>query len=709
MRKQPPHDEATGEPAAPVASLDLDDPSLFINRELSQLEFNARVLEQARDPTVPLLERLRFLTICGTNLDEFFEVRVSGLKQQVAFGISSTGKPDGMAPDDVLAALSDRAHRLVDEQYRVLNEEILPALEDEGVRLFGRASWSAKLEKWVKRFFKAQVQPVLTPIGLDPAHPFPRVLNKALNFVVSLSGPDAFGRSADIAVVQVPRSLPRVIRLPASVAGGRNDFVTLSSVIHAHLAEIFPGMEVTGCHQFRITRNSDLWVDEEEVENLLIALKGELPSRNYGAAVRLEVGRDCPDKIIEFLLRSMDLGIDDLYRVDGPVNLHRLVSLLDEVARPDLKYDAFAPSLPRRLTKERDLFEVLRGGDVLLHHPYQSFLPVVELLRQAAEDPAVLAIKQTLYRTDTDSAIIEHLIDAARRGKEVTVLVELRARFDEARNIGLATQLEEAGVNVLYGIVGFKAHAKLLMIVRREGRRLRRYVHMGTGNYHTTTARAYTDFGFLTADREIAEDVDRVWTLLTGLGKVRKLKHLLHSPFTLHKTLLRLIQDEITAAQAGRPARILVKLNALSEKRIIQALYRASQAGVEVDLIVRGICCLRPGVAGVSENIRVRSVIGRFLEHARVYHFHAGGAELTFCGSADWMSRNLLRRVETCFPITEPRLAARVKRESFDLALEDNCQSWLLTSDGSYECARSRAGARRRSVQETLLDELSGD
>ncbi|MGH7163236.1 MAG: polyphosphate kinase 1 [Planctomycetota bacterium] len=693
--------------AAPAPALDLARPELYVNRELSALEFDRRVLEQAKDPGVPLLERMRFLSICSTNLDEFFEIRVSGLRQQIAFGIAQPG-PDGLSPRDNLREISAVAHRLVEEQYRVLNELLQPQLTAEGIRILKRAEWTPAQERWMRRYFKAEVLPVLTPIGLDPAHPFPKLLNKSLNFLVTVEGRDAFARESGIAIVQVPRSLPRVIALPDDVRGAPYDFVLLSSIIHAYIGVLFPGMEVTGCYQFRVTRNSELWVDEEEVENLLQALKGELFSRNYGEAVRLEVADTCPQEHGQFLLQKAQLQPEDLYPVNGPVNLHRLVAIYDLVDRPDLKYRPFLPSVPRRFQQAENVFAAMRRGDVLLHHPFESFGPVVDLIRQAAADPDVAAIKQTLYRTGADTPLVDVLVEAARAGKEVTVLVELRARFDEAANIKLATILQEAGVTVVYGIVGYKAHAKMLLIVRREGRKLRRYVHLGTGNYHTRTVRAYTDISLLTCDPEIGEDVHKIFLQLTGLGRAYRLKKMLQSPFTMHNTLLAHIEDEIAAARAGRPAKILAKMNSLTEPQLIQALYRASQAGVQVDLVVRGICCLRPGVPGVSENIRVRSIVGRFLEHSRIVRFHAGGKELVYCGSADWMQRNFFRRVETCFPVEDERLKTRLIVEGLETYLEDNTRAWLLQPDGTYRRA-APDGAERVSAQESLLATLSGE
>ena len=691
---------------ARTPTAELDDPALYINRELSLLEFNRRVLEQARDTTVPLLERLRFLAICSTNLDEFFEIRVAGLRQQVASGVASVAE-DGSSAQETLRRISTTAHELVEQQYRVLNDELMPALAAEGIRLLKRAEWSGSQAAWIKRYFTSDVLPVLTPMGLDPAHPFPRVLNKGLNFIISLEGRDAFGRASGRAILQVPRSLWRVIMLPKRVAVGPDDFVLLSSVIHAHVEQLFPGMKVKGCWQFRLTRNSDLWVDEEEVENLLQALKGELPLRNFGAAVRLEVAENCPDEISQFLLDEVQLQRGDFYQVNGPVNLHRLQALHEMVDRPDLKYRPFAPKIARRLDESQDIFETLSDGDVLLHHPFESFAPVMQLVKQAAADPNVLAIKQTLYRTGADSPLVDALIDAARAGKEVTAVVELRARFDEAANMNLAARLQEVGANVVYGVVGFKAHAKMLMVVRREGRRLRRYCHLGTGNYHARTARAYTDMALMTANPEIGEDVHQLFMQLTSLGKVTRLKKVVQSPFTLHDTLVKLIDAESAAAQRGEPARIMAKMNALSEPVIIQALYRASQAGVPIDLVVRGICCLRPGIPGVSDTITVRSIVGRFLEHSRVFCFHAGGKELTLLSSADWMQRNFFRRVETAFPIEDPGLRARAITEGIAVYMADNVQSWLLQSDGTYK--RCKPGKdKARSAQDVLLLTLAG-
>ena len=697
---QPPHPQTT--PADALA-----EPPLYLNRELSLLEFHQRVLEQARDPTTPLLERVRFLSISSTNLDEFFEIRVSGLLQQIAYGLPRQ-EPDGMTAEETLGRVTEVARKLVAEQYRLVNDVLLPELEREGIRLLKRADWGEHQQRWIKHYFRKEVLPVLTPVGLDPAHPFPRVLNKALNFAVSVEGNDAFGRDSGIAVVQVPRSLPRLIRLPKRVAGTAHAAVLLSSIIHAHVQEAFPGMTVTGCYQFRVTRNSDLWVDEEDIDDLMRALKGELSTRNYGSAVRLEVADNCPDEMVQFLLDNFDLTARELYRVNGPVNLHRLAALHEQVERPDLKYAPFAPRVPRRLEGgAADLFEVIRRGDVLLHHPYDTFAPVVDLVRKAAVDPHVLAIKMTLYRTGADSPLVAALIEAARTSKEVTAVVELRARFDEAANIDLATRLQQAGAIVSYGVVGYKTHAKMLLIVRREGRRLQRYAHLGTGNYHTGTARAYTDVGLMTADRVLTEDVHRLFLQLTGLGEVVRLRKLVQSPFQLSDALVARIDGERREAQQGRPARIVARMNSLSDPTIIRALYRASSAGVRIDLIVRGVCCLRPGIPGVSENIHVRSIVGRFLEHSRVFAFGCDGREVVWCSSADWMPRNLHRRIETCFPIEDGRLARRVKDECLDTYLADDVQAWELQADGSYRRTQPTR-PMGTPAQVVLLERLCG-
>lgn len=685
---------------------DLRNPDLFINRQLSLLEFNRRVLAQASEPGTPLLERLKFLCIASSNLDEFFEIRVAGLIQAVEMGSVQAG-PDNRTPQQVLREISTRVHALVAEQYRVLNDELTPALAEHQIRFLRRREWSARQARWVRSYFHDALLPILSPLGLDPAHPFPQVLNKSLNFIVSLEGKDAFGRNSGLAVVQAPRALPRVIQLPPEDEGnGAHDFIFLSSVIHAHVNDLFPGMRADGCYQFRVTRNSDLYVDEEEIDDLLQAMEGELPSRRYGDAVRLEVAANCPKHMADYLLEEFELAPDALYQVDGPVNLNRLMAVHDLVDRPDLKYPSFTPRQPTALGHGQDIFKAIRRRDHLLHHPFESFAPVIEFLRQAASDPDVLAIKQTLYRTGPDSVLVDHLVAAARAGKEVTVVVELRARFDEEANIKLANRLQEAGAHVVYGVVGHKTHAKLILVVRREGRKLRHYLHLGTGNYHSRTARLYTDYGLFTADADMGEDVRKVFLQLTSLGKVSRLRRLLESPFTLHDGIVNRIEREAEHALAGRPARIIAKMNSLVEPRVIQALYNASMAGAAIDLVVRGMCSLRPGVPGISENIRVRSIIGRFLEHTRVYYFGNAGEPEVYCASADWMERNFFRRVETCFPIDTPKLAARVVEE-LELYLADNTQAWLLGADGTYTRAEPAPGEAPLSAQAALLQRLS--
>ena len=677
----------------------------FLNRELQALEFNRRVLAQADDRKVPLLERLKFLCIVSSNLDEFFEIRVSGLKEQIKMGAAAAG-PDGMKPLEVFRQVAARAQGIVERQYRLLNEEILPALAKEKIRFLRRSAWTPAQQEWIREYFFREMMPLLTPIGLDPSHPFPRVFNKSLNFAVELEGRDAFGRDSRAAIVQAPRVLPRVIRLPKSVAPGPNDFIFLTSILHAHVGELFAGMNVLGCYQFRVTRNSDLFVEEEEVKDLRKALQGELPQRHFGDAVRLEVADNMSQAMMRFLLSQFGLDADDLYAVAGPVNLVRLMSIPEQVNRSDLEYAPFTPGLPKALAKGRDLFETIRKGDVLLHRPFQSFAPVIEFIRQAARDPQVVAIKQTVYRTGTDSVIMQTLIDAARAGKEVTVVVELMARFDEEANINWAARLEEVGAHVVYGVVGHKTHAKMALVVRREDDELVRYVHLGTGNYHPRTARLYTDFDVLTCREQISADVNEVFQQLTGLGKVGKLKHVWQAPFTLHQKILEAIDNETRIARSGKPARIVAKMNALLEPVTIEALYKASAAGVRVDLVVRGVCALRPGVAGLSENIRVRSIIGRFLEHTRIFEFKGGGQTRVYLSSADWMDRNFFRRIELCFPLLDPKLRRRVVSEGLKPYLEDNAQAWDMQPDGTFKRAKKGKG-KGKSAQLTLLKALA--
>jgi polyphosphate kinase len=682
--------------------VDLGAPELYINRELAALEFNFRVLAQARDPDVPVLERLRYLTIVSNNLDEYFEVRVAVLKHKHALGAAIPGA-DGLSSTEILHRVRERTLELVADVYTTWHDELGPALNAEGIRFVTRDQWTDKQRRWLLGYFQDEIQPVLSPLGLDPAHPFPRILNKTLNLAVVLKGRDAFGREGHMALVRAPRSLPRIIHLPAEVSDGDGDFVFLAEVLQAFADEIFPGFDVCATYQFRVTRNSELVVEEAEVENLARALSEELAGRGYARPVRLEVGADCPRAITDMLIANFELEEADVYRCDGPVNIIRAGLIYDQVDRPELKFPRFTPRLSPAFGKGVNEFDVLGTRDVLLHHPYESFAAVVELLRRASQDPGVLAIKQTLYRAGKDSPLVDLLVEAARNGKDVTVVIELRARFDEEANIGLATRLQEAGVQVVYGVVGYKTHAKMLLIVRRESDGLRRYVHLSTGNYHQGNSRGYTDIGLMTSNPEIGEDIHKVFQQLSGLGPMIQLKRLLHSPFTLYSGVMARIEREIEHARNGRTGRIVAKLNALNEAHVVEALYRASIAGVQIDLIIRGACTLRPGVPGVSDNIRVRSIIGRFLEHSRVYWFGNDGEPELFCASADWMERNLMRRIEVGVPILEPDLAARVYNETLDNYLRDNTQAWLLGTDGRYKRSVPATGESPFSAQQALL------
>ncbi|MGE6360913.1 polyphosphate kinase 1 [Psychrobacter glacincola] len=685
-------------------------PSSYINRDLSLLQFHLRVLAQAASPRHPLLERLFFLIIFSSNIDEFFEIRVAGIMQKLNIGDVSTSV-HGMRPSEVLNEISTVMHDAIAEQYRILNEDILPALALEDIRYLKRDELNAEQSAWMKRYFTEQVSPVLTPISIDPAHPFPRLVNKSLNFIATLEGKDAFGRDINLAIVPAPRSLPRVIRLPDELTGGKEHHVMLSAIIHEHIGELFPGMSVTGCHQFRLTRNADLDL-ADDVEDIAKALEGELENRRFGDKVRLEVTTDCPTPISDYLLNEFELHDNQLYRVNGPVNLTRL---LFDFNIPALRYQPFTHVVPKEFRREMDkldkatsMFAAMRKSDVLVHHPFHAFSPIINLLWQAASDPKVLAIKQTLYRSGTNSEIVKALAAAARNGKEVTAVIELRARFDEASNIAVANYLQEAGAVVVYGIVGYKTHAKLMLIVRREDDRIRRYVHLGTGNYHAANAKVYTDYGLFSADPDISEDVHNIFQELTGMGKPANLKKLLHAPFTLHDKLISFIDDEIAHAKAGKRAHIIVKVNALTERRLISKLYDASQAGVKIELILRSMCCLRPQVKGLSENITVRSVIGRFLEHTRVYYFYNNGDERLYCGSADWMDRNLFHRVEVAFPIEDKKLFQQVYQDGLLNYLKDNTQAWILSGDGAWQQLQPAAGETPHTAQEYLLKVING-
>jgi len=677
----------------------------YINRELSQFEFNKRVFAQAQDPNIPLLERLRFLCITCTNLDEFFEIRVAALKQRIEIGAPAQG-PEKLSAQEVFDAIRSGMLSVVDQQYKLLNETLFGELTKAGVQFLPSEEWGDEQQEWLRDYFLEQVVPVLTPLTFDPSRPFPRILNKSLNFIVRLRGKDAFGRRRHRGMVQAPRSLPRIIPLPEQLSKpGCRNFVFLSSIIRVHVEKLFPGLAVDGCYQFRVTRNSNLYVDDEEVSDLVRALEGQLEASRYGAAVRLEVSHECPEDLQQFLLDHFNLADHDMYLVDGPVNLNRLATICDMEDRPELRYPTFAQGLPEELLSNENLFSLLSKKNVLLHHPYQSFAPTIDFISTASTDPDVLAIKITLYRTGPESPIVDHLVNAARAGKEVTVIIELMARFDEAANISLANRLQEAGAHVVYGLVGYKTHAKMTLVVRRESGKLVRYVHLGTGNYHHATTRVYTDYGYMSSSQRLGEDVHKVFMQLTSLTEARDFNRMLTSPFTLYDALIEKIGREAENARAGKEARIIAKINSLNQTGIIDALYDASKAGVRIDLIVRGICSLRPGVPGLSENIHVRSIVGRFLEHSRVYYFLNEGDEEFYCSSADWMERNLLRRNESCFEIRQKRLKDQI-RGDLELFLADNCQTWVLHGDGSYE--RLTPGtAEPVSAQAIFLEKLA--
>lgn len=696
------HDEQTANNELPA--IDLLNHEYYVNRELSHLQFNHRVLKQTIDTSHPLLNRLMFSCIFSSNMDEFFEIRVAGLKHQIKFGRETIG-PDGLSPEQTLEKIKHIATDFVREQYEILNDVLLPELKKEGISFLRRQEWSEAQHEWLANYFDNEVLPIINPIGLDPSHPFPRLVNKSLNFIVELDGKDAFGRETGLAIVPAPRSLPRLIKLPAEISKG-DELVFLSSIIHAHVDQLFPGMSVQGCYQFRLTRNADFELEQEDMEDLASALKGELLSRRFGDAVRLELADNCPEHLISFLLKEFKLSKDELYQVRGPVNLSRLMQLPDLVDKPELLYPAFAPGLPKPLKKSSNIFSTIKQKDILLHHPFQSFTPVIDFLRHAALDPDVVAIKQTLYRSGANSEIVAALVDAARRGKEVTAVIELRARFDEEENIELASRLQEAGAVVVYGVVGYKTHAKMILVARREAEGFRHYVHLGTGNYHAKNARLYTDYSFMSGDEALGKEVHKIFQQLTGMGKALKIKKLFHAPFTLHDSLVSMIEREANNAKAGKASGITIKVNAVSEPKIIRALYRASQAGVPIKLIVRGICCLRPRLEGISETIEVRSVIGRFLEHTRVYWFHNDGNDQIYGASADWMTRNLLKRVETCFPMEDKKLVERVKAE-IGFYLSDNCQSWIMDTEGKYHLNQPAEAESRVCAQQYLLEHLA--
>lgn len=682
------------------------DSERFLCREISLLAFNRRVMAQAEDESLPLLERLKFLCIVSSNLDEFFEVRMAKLIREARTNPNFVFDT-GLTPAQTMVRVSEKAQQLIADQYRLLNEVLLPQLAKENIVFLRRSAWTQQQRDWVEEYFKNELLPILTPIGLDVSHPFPRISNKTLNFIVELEGKDAFGRESDLAIVQAPRILPRLIKLPENVSGGKDVFVFLSSILHEFVYKLFRGMKVLGCHQFRLTRDSDLTVDEDDADNLRAAVQSELRDREFGDGVRLEVAQNCPEEMYAFLLRQFKLKPHQLYRVDGPVNLVRLMSVPDMVARDDLKFEPYVPSTPKHIAEADSLLDEIAKKDILLHHPYQDFHSVVRFIHEAAQDPDVVAIKMTIYRTETKSALGRALLAAAQAGKQVTVVVELMARFDEANNVRWATQLEDAGAHVVYGVFGYKVHAKMALVIRREAGSLKHYAHVGTGNYHQNTSRLYTDMGLFTADTAITRDVNFLFMEITGLGAASQLKKVYQSPFTLHNMLMNAIAQEADNARQGKPAKIMAKMNSLIEPSIIDALYAASAAGVQIDLVVRGMCALRPQVAGLSENIRVRSIIGRLLEHARVFYFYNDGAEDVYIASADWMGRNFFNRIETCTPVQDSKLKARAIEEALTLALNDNEKAWQMHADGKYTRVQAADGEPSIGLQRVLLEKYA--
>jgi polyphosphate kinase len=683
-------------PSLPPAGAEVPEKAAYFNRELSWLAFNRRVLEQAQNTRNPLFERVRFLTIVSSNLDEFFEIRVAGLIQQMESGVTEPG-PDGLSPRESLRRIHLVVASLVEEQYRCWSQQLMPALALEGIQVKSARDLSPGELVWIRGYFREQVYPVLTPLALDQSHPFPQVGNKTLNVVVSLDNPDTPEIEKLVAILPVPRILPRLV-LIAPAKTGPQRYIFLSDIIKLCAGELFPGYHLASAHAFRVTRNSDLYIDEEEAENLLKKIEEELRHLRRGAAVRLEIEQGVDDQIFATLCDQLELSHEYVFRLNGPVNLLRLQSLAD-LERPDLKFPPFTPVNVTPLREPSQIFDALRVQDVLLHHPYDAFTPVVEFVEAAARDPQVFAIKQTFYRTSGDSPLVRALMEASRNGKQVTALVELKARFDEANNIQWARQLEEAGVHVVYGLVGHKTHCKLCLVVRREGKRMKQYAHLGTGNYNPRTARLYTDLSYFTSRANLTGDIAQLFNALTGYGRSPEFKHLLVAPFNLHRRIADLIGREAAHARSGKRGRIIAKMNSLVDKATIDALYAASQAGVKIELIVRGTCCLVPGVKGLSENIRVRSIVGRFLEHARVFYFENDGAEaLILAGSADWMPRNFFRRVETLFPVEDPALREWITGVMLPAEMRDTENSRLLHSNGAYHPVTRRKGERGFSV-----------
>jgi polyphosphate kinase len=677
--------------------VDFADPNNFINRELSWLEFNRRVLEEAQDRSQPLMERVKFLSIFSSNLDEFFEIRVAGIKQQIDSGTADVG-PDGMPPVEIFEQIQKRTHDLIDEIYHLWNDDIEPALVKNNIHILKAGGLLGPDAEWAQTFFRREVFPVLTPLAVDASHPFPQVLNKSHNLIVRARKPG--NEDPLYAVVQVPRVIPRFIPLPREKQEAEPwDYIYLADLIKVHISELFPGLELEDVHAFRITRNSDLYIDEEEAENLLRTIEQELRRSSRGNVVRLEVEADCPKDFQDWLLERFKLKEDDLYKVSGPLTLTHLLPLISNEAFAKLKDRPFTPAYDPDLPPHGDVWQLMRQEDVLLHHPYESFDSIVDLVETAAKDPQVLAIKMTLYRTSGDSAIVKALINAAQNGKQIVALVELKARFDEANNIHWARMLEEAGAHVVYGLVGLKTHCKALLIVRRDEDGIRHYAHLGTGNYHPRTARIYTDLSLFTTNRDLTQELAALFNTLTGLAAYPGFKHLMVAPFDLVRRVRELIERERDHARAGRPGRIIVKINSLVDENIIKALYEASCAGVKIDLIIRGICCLRPGIPGVSENIRVISIVGRFLEHSRIYYFANNGDPSVYLASADWMPRNFYRRVEVAFPIESPKLRDEIIHVILPAFLKDRVKARELLPDGRYMRLKPRPGEEHSQAQ----------
>lgn len=670
-------------------------PLRLLNRDTSILAFNERVLSLAQNSDYPLLERLRFLCIVSSNLDEFFEVRA-------APHVDAMRDDEQQSDINVQSyqAIAEVAHALVDKQYQIFNAELMPALAEQGIHLVSHSDRTLQQRRWVSQYFENEVRPLLVPVALDPSHPFPQVANKSLNFIVSLGGADAFGRRNNIAIVKVPRVLPRLIKLPKNLSGRQQKFVSLSSVIRSHLTSLFTGREVINFSQFRVTRHSDLAVDEEDVKNLRTALRKGLVQRNFGDAVRLEVSHGCDERLSKFLLQQFDLPKQSLYRVHGPVNLVRLMQLADLAEGNDLKFKSFEPKISAQLVANQSFFSQLKQQDILIHQPYESFESVIDFLREAVSDPDVLSIQQTIYRTGADARMLKLLQEAVRRGKEVMAVVELKARFDEEANINWAEALESVGAQVVYGIVGLKTHAKMLLVMRREGQHLKHYGHISTGNYNPKTARLYTDVSMLTADPQITRDMEHLFRHIASQVKLPRMQKLLVAPFNLHRRMLAKIRSAELAAKAGKYAHIILKMNALTDVALVHSLVKAGRAGVEIDLILRGACILPIDAPGLDGRIRVRSIIGRLLEHSRIFYFQIDEHENMWLSSADWMNRNMMRRVEIAWPIVDSKNRARILHDCCQIYLDDNQDAWLLNPDGTYIEAR-----RDLSKSKTKLNE----